>query len=319
MPAKEKYLDEVRDVLDDLQCEHATRFEHEYCFDSIVDHGSARIALKVSITIDNVDIQSREELTRICPYLRCTPLIIGERTRKTRLQDGVVHTRGTIPAINLETLRRLLEDEDFPFILAKKGGIYVMVNGDRIKETREALNYSRGDVAEEIGLSRRAVYEYERGTMTPTINIALQLEKMLDTQIVKPLNILEMVTERSNIDPPRKPIGRVASLATKVLEVLSRLGLNSTITQDTPFDILTSLRQQVVLSCLRQRLEHLEENRLLFLAQLADVLREHPVVITSERISDETIQGIPVISLEELLSIESPKEFVALIRNRRGA
>ncbi|MFW9830454.1 MAG: transcriptional regulator [Candidatus Thorarchaeota archaeon] len=319
MLSKQKYLDNVRDVLDSSAREHATTFDNDYCFDSIVHEGFAKIAIKVSLTIDDVEPPTRAELSRICPFLRCTPLIIGERTRKRPLQDGVVHTRGSISAITLGTLRRMLEDKKFPLIVAKKGGIYVVVNGAKLKKAREALNFSRGDIANELGLSRRAIYEYERGSMSPTIDVAIQLEQLLETQLIEPLNLLEQDATPSIQDTSREAAETPTQLARKASEVFFRLGFDSTITHDTPFDMLTALQHQVILSYLKQRLERLDIDRLLFLAELADVLNEEPAIISSEKAKEEAIGGIPVIYLKELLEIKTPKEFIQLIRSRRGA
>ena len=319
MPTKQQYLDDVRDVLHSSAREHTTAFEQEYCFDGIVDEGATRIAIKISITINNIETHALEELSRICPILKCTPLIIGERTRKRDLQDGVVHTRGSIPAITLETLRRLLEERIFPLIVAKKGGIYAIVNGQKLKEAREALHFSRGDVADEMGLSRRAVYEYERGTISPTIDVALRLEKLLKANLIEPINPLKLDSVSKTSGTTSEIVGKQTQLAKKALEMLSRLGFQSTLTNESPFDMLTSLRKQVLLSYLKHPLERFDEERLIFLAKLADVLDEEPAIITSDRSSVETINGIPVVYLKELLAIEDPKEFITLIRNRRGA
>jgi putative transcriptional regulator len=319
MPTKQQYLDDVRDVLHSSAREHTTAFEQEYCFDGIVDEGATRIAIKISLTIDNVEAHALEELSRICPILKCTPLIIGERTRKRDLQNGVVHTRGSIPAITLETLRRLLEERILPLIVAKKGGIYAIVNGQKLKEAREALHFSRGDVADEMGLSRRAIYEYERGTINPTIDVALRLEKLLKANLIEPINPLKLDSVSETSGTTSEIVGKQTQLAKKALEILSRLGFQSTLTNETPFDMLTSLRKQVLLSYLKHPLERFDEERLIFLANLADVLDEEPAIITSDRSSVETINGIPVVYLKELLAIENPKEFITLIRNRRGA
>lgn len=319
MPTKQQYLDEVRDVLESSAREHATSFEQEYCFDGIIDEGATRIAIKISLIIDNAETNTLEELNRICPFLKCTPLIIGEKTRKRHLQDGVVHTRGSIPAITLETLRLLLEERIYPLIVAKKGGIYAIVNGQKLKEAREALHFSRGDVAEEIGLSRRAVYEYERGTISPTIDVALRLEKLLKANLIEPINLLKPDSASEASVTTSEGVGKQTQLAKKSLAILSRLGFHSTLTHDAPFDMLTSLHKHVLLSYLKHPLERFDEERLLFLANLADVLDEEPAIIASDRPSVETLNGIPVVYLKELLAIEDPKEFIALIRNRRGA
>jgi putative transcriptional regulator len=319
METKQKYLDEVYDVIDSAARVHATSFDQEYCFDSIVDEGYIRIAIKVNITIDNVRTTTRAELRRICSFLRCVPLIVGEKTRKRPLHDGVVHTRGSIPAITLETLRQLLEEKKLPFIITKKGGIYAIVNGDKLKEIRKAQNYSRGTIAEELGLSRRAIYEYERGTMNPTIDVALRLEKLLDSQFIQPFNLLELNAAREVPNMINQFTGKETKLAKRALEVMSRLGFRSTITNNTPFDMLTSLRQSVLLSYLKQGLEKLNEERFYFLVKLSEVLNEELTIIASDHPSVESIKGIPVIYLNELLAIEKPKEFITLIRSRRGA
>ena len=317
MLSKGKYKEEILEVLDSTALEHATTFDDVYCFDSIVDEGQTRIAIKVSITIDDVKSQTNQELRRICPILRCIPLIIGERTRKGPLQDGVVHTRANVTAMNLETLRQMLEGRHLPSVLVKKGGVYVTISADRLKSAREAQNLSRGDVATEVGVSRRAVYEYERGTMNPTIDVALRLEELLGTQLIEPISLLQGQAEEPEASDaePRK----LSRFARKTRAVLLRLGFNSTITQDAPFDMLASLRHRVFLTCLKRPLQRLDESRLVFLAKLADVLDGQPAIIASEKPSIESIDGIPVVYLEELVNIEDPSDLLLLIRHRRGA
>ena len=318
MQSKVKYLEELRVVLDATTRNHATSFDGEYCFDSIVDEGHRCIAIKASLTIENVKPQVSQELRRISPFLQCSPLIVAERTRKRPLQDGVIHTRANLPAINLETLRRILLENVWPVLRAHKGGIHVLVNGCRLKEARETRELSRGDVAEDVGISRRSVYEYERETMNPTIEVALHLERLLGIRLIEPIDFLENVEDAQTLESNMETPPEQSKLAEKALKVFSRLGLYSTITRTTPFDLLTILRKHVVLSYLKQRLERLDEERLSFLVELADVLDQNPAIIASEQSTVESIDGIPVIYLRELLSIHDPNEFISLIRHRRG-
>ena len=319
MPSKQQYLESVRGFVDSTTKEHATTSEQEYCFDSIVGEGETRIAIKVSLTIDNVSTHTREELSKICQFLRCSPLIVGERTRKSFLEDGVIHTRGSIPAITLETLRMIIEEQKFPTVITKKGGKYVLVNGERLKGAREDSNLSRGDVAEKLGLSRRAIYEYERGTISPTEDVAIRLEELFDVQLIEPLNPLRTQTAKNLAVLQKEGRAVQTHLARKTLEMFSRLGLFSTLTEETPFDMLTSLRQHVLLSYLTRRLKRLDEERLRFLAKLAEVLDEEPAIIASDPPTFNNINGVPVIYLKELLAVQDSKEFITLIHNRRGA
>ena len=130
---------------------------------------------------------------------------------------------------------------------------------------------------------------------------------------------METITLSSKPEIPQEPLGKQTKLTKTALEIFSRLGFDSTIAHDAPFNLLTSIRQQIVLSYLKKRLERLDARRLEFLAQLADVLNEEPAIIVSDSPKVEAISGIPVIYLDELLSLENPTEFIALIQRRRGA
>lgn len=317
MLSKGRYKEEILEVLDSTAREHATTFDDVYCFDSIVDDGQTRIAVKISVTIDDVKSRTNLELRRICKILRCIPLIVGERTHKGPLQDGVVHTRSSVTAMNLETFRQMLDTRHLPSVLVKKGGVYVTISANTLKNAREARNLSRGDVATEVGVSRRAVYEYERGTMSPTIDVALHLEELLETQLIEPVSLLQAQEEQplSSEMEPRK----LSRLARRTQGLLLRLGFNATITQGAPFDMLASLRHRVFLTCLKQPLEQLDENRLAFLARLADVLNEQSAIFAAEKPGIKSIDGIPVVYLDELVSIEDSGDVLFLIRDRRGA
>jgi len=317
MPSTGRYKQEILEVLDSTAHEHATTFDDVYCFDSVVDQGQTRIAVKVSITIDDVKSHTNLELRRICPILRCIPLIVGERTHKGPLQDGVVHTRANVTAMNLETFRQILEGRQLPSASVKKGGIYVTISADKLRSAREFQNLSRGDVATEVGVSRRAVYEYERGTMSPTIDVALRLEELLGTQLIEPVNLLH--GQEENPQSHDVELGKLSRLARKAHGMLLRLGFSSTITQGAPFDMLASLRHRVFLTYLKEPLERLDENRLSFLAKLADVLDEQPAIIASEKPSIKCIDGIPIVYIDELVSIQDSSDFLLLIRDRRGA
>ncbi len=319
MLTREKYQEEIREVIDTAVCNHATAFNHDYCFDSVIsdEDNKIRIVIKFCNTIDDVWPEALAELRKISFILRCTPLLVGERTRKHTLQEGVVYTRGNIAAINLTTLQRMLVERILPYLRTRKGGIYVKLDRQQLREQREARNLSRGDVAEEVGVSRRAIYEYERGMMNPTVEIALRLEEMLETRLIEPINPLKFDAVAQE-DPAICEREKPTRLCQEVDMMFSRLGLDSTMTSDAPFDMLTSLHNNVVLSCLRQSIKLIDKHRLIFLARLSEVLDEHPAIITSEQPSTKSKDGIPVVSIKELMSIQNPSELISLIQERRG-
>ncbi len=319
MSTREKYREEIREVIDTAVRNHATAFNQGYCFDSVIsdEDDKIRIVIKFSNKIDDVWPEAITELRRISFNLRCTPLLVGERTRKHEIQDGVVYTRGDVAAINLHTLRQMLEERILPYIRTRKGGIYVKLDCQLLRKQREARNLSRGDVAGEVGVSRRAIYEYERGMMNPTVEIALRLEELLEIKLIEPINPLKFDSTAQD-DSPISEQEKPTQLSQEVVLMFSRLGLDSTITSVAPFDMVTSIHDNVVLSCLRQNVKLIDEPRLIFLAKLSEVLKEHPAIITSEQLGTKSKDGIPVVSIKELMSIQNPNELISLIQERRG-
>ncbi len=318
MLTREKYREEIREVIDTAVRNHATAFNHGYCFDSVIsDEGDKiRIVIKFSNSIDDVWPEALAELRRISFILRCAPLLVGERTRKQPIQDGVVYSRGDVAAINLTTLQRMLVKRILPYLRIRKGGFYVKLDCQQLREQREARSLSRGDIAEEIGVSRRTVYNYERGKMNPTVEIAARLEELFEAPLIEPiypLRFSDSIQDEPVIGQPEK----TSWLSQKVEMMFSRLGLDSTITSGAPFDMLTSLHNNVVLSCLKQKIKLIDERRLEFLARLSEVLNEHSAIITSEEPSTKSVEGVPVVSTKELMSIKNPTELIALICGRR--
>ncbi|MEA4815962.1 MAG: helix-turn-helix transcriptional regulator [Lachnospiraceae bacterium] len=55
--------------------------------------------------------------------------------------------------------------------------------GERIKEIRTAKKLKQSDIAEEAGISRIAIGNYERGERQPTIEIAVRIAKALGVSI----------------------------------------------------------------------------------------------------------------------------------------
>ncbi len=319
MSVREKYQEEIREVIGTAVRNHATSFNHNYCFDSIIsdEDEKIRIVIKFSNTIDNVWPEALLELRRIGYILRCTPLIVGERTRKQPIQDGIVYSRGDVAAINLATLQQMLVEKILPYMRTRKGGIYVKLDCKQLREQREARNLSRGYVAGEVGVSRRAIYEYERGMMNPTVEIAIRLEELLETKLIEPINPLKFDTTTQD-DSTISDSEKTTQLSQEVDLMFSRLGLDSTATSEAPFDMLTSLQSSVVLSCLKQSIKLIDNRRLIFLARLSEVLKEHPVIITSEQTSTKSKDGIPVVTIKELMSIQNPNELISMIQERRG-
>ena len=145
-------------------------------FDLIVKRGDILVIIKVASHIDNVSADIAWDLNLIAQHLGATPLIVGERARDADLERGVVYIRYGLFAISPETLYDYFVEEIPPLVYASPGGLYVKIRGDLLREVRTRSRMSLGDLASELGVSRRTISKYESG-MGTTLDVAIRLEE----------------------------------------------------------------------------------------------------------------------------------------------
>jgi putative transcriptional regulator len=71
------------------------------------------------------------------------------------------------------------------------GGYYVRLDGESIRQRRMKLGLSVGKLAEQLRISRRTLYGYERGMVKASVSAAYNLEWILGMPMVKPIDIFK--------------------------------------------------------------------------------------------------------------------------------
>jgi putative transcriptional regulator len=150
------------------------------CFDLVAKKDVFLLLVKLLINIDSLREEQAYELKKLALMLSASPLIIGKKIRKSNdIEDGVVYSRYDIPAISKDTLRNLLINHVPPLIYTHRGGYKVKVNGELLKEKRLEMGMSLNELARRVGVTKRAIYEYERGTSDISVDTAIRIEECL--------------------------------------------------------------------------------------------------------------------------------------------
>ena len=63
--------------------------------------------------------------------------------------------------------------------------------GSRIKELRSAANFTQGQIADQIGISRQKYARIENGTNNVTLEVLAQIAKVLDVQVADITRVLD--------------------------------------------------------------------------------------------------------------------------------
>ena len=287
------------------------------CFDLAARKQSHLVLLKILLNIDNFHEIHAKELALFSLLFSASPLIIGERTRKALVEDGVVYERFSIPVVNYFTLTRILYERLLPLIYAKRGGLYANIDGERLKKARESEDLSLGDVAELIGVSRKAVYEYERSNMNSTIATALRLEEVFDIPLTVPLDIFSwMIKHKESIEKELHQPILDSALERLVQKTLLQLGLRVLWTKSAPFNAVAEKEKDVLITGVGSAKEKGIEERIGVMGSVSKVVDRNVMFVMEGKCDAPNIGGVPVIRRKELKQIEKPKKLFEVIEER---
>ena len=153
-----------------------------------------RVLVKVAHNLQSIPRTELAELAALSETLGIPALIVARMRGETPLLEGVMYERYGIPSVSPETLDNVLSGRELVYIRVDKESYTVSIDGEMLRRKRIEKNLSLGDIALMLGVSRRTVYEYEKGTIEPSIDKAEKLIQLLGDEIAKPIDLFRPVT-----------------------------------------------------------------------------------------------------------------------------
>jgi putative transcriptional regulator len=287
------------------------------CFDMVARRELLLLLLKVFINVDGLSNIHAQEIKKLAQTFLGSPLIIGLKSKTEPLEEDVVYERHGIPVIAPETLRNMVVDEVYPEVLADRGGYYVPINGNVIKEIREKENLSLKDLANLAHVSRETIYKYEHGIVRACPETAMILEDILNIKITLSINLFK--TPELNPESDNEIVKDA-----KEPKELVKLGFGVINTQRTPFDAIAqanfthSENDNTLLTNLeKKRNKQVLKKMAVNVKDLSDVTQSEAVFILENKHKMECIEGIPVIHTWEMDEIENCREFLRILKEKR--
>ncbi|AFK18062.2 transcriptional regulator [Haloferax mediterranei ATCC 33500] len=286
-------------------------------FDLAARRGEDLLLLKILGNIDAFDGLTGSEMRRLGSYLDATPLVIGLRTRDEDLKPGVVYFRHGVPVFNPDTAMDMFVEGVPPLIYAAPGGLYVSLDGDILAEERKERGWSLGQLATELGVSRRTVSKYENG-MNASIEVAIHLEELFDRPFSNPVDVLEGAEDVRDAEPtPEDP--DVDPDDEHVLSVLTEAGFTVHPTSRAPFKAVSEdagRRKKANVLTGHSSFTRSAEKRAQIMSSLGKITQTRSVYFVEERQKRESVDGTGIVSCEELAAIDDPDKIRDLIRER---
>ena len=309
------------------------------CFDILSRKDDILIILKILVNIDSLTATQAEELSKIAGTFLASPIIIGYKSKHNYLEEDVVYERHELPVISPQTLCNIIVNNIHPEVFAKRGGYYVKINGNLLKELREQNHLSLKELADISHVSRETIYKYEQGNSQTYPETAIRLEKVFNSPITMSINLLEADNIKNTLD---KRISEPKELI--------NLGYDIKSSNKTPFDAISERQNETQeIIKLKEKLENkideveklrnelnkkinnnilitnLERNRnektLNKIANKTEDIAnitDHDAIFVLEHEKDKDyIKKIPAIYTWELNDMDNIEDLIKLIKERK--
>lgn len=278
----------------------------DYCFEVVAKKDNVKLLIKTSDNVDNERKEPAEDLRSLAVAYSATPLIIGRMTHNGTVEKDTLYERHGVNVISPSTFKEIALSGKLPFVYSKRGGLYFRVNGKYLRQLREERGMSLGDLAKRIGVSRKAVYDYENGSMGATLETVVRIEEVMDSAVTAGIDVFDW--HGSEDLPNRSPSGPVAR---QLHGKLREMGCKTIGFTHAPVDVHA---RNMGISFLSNDKSHEEESldkRVETAVGLGKLLRVESVLVTGD--TQPRDLDITVIHMDDVKKLGSLKDLERLL------
>lgn len=288
------------------------------CFDFAARKGETLVFVKVAHNIRDVSRSDADELRTVAVCFNGSLLIVSDVNGEEALSNDTIYSRYSAHVVTSKTLEDIAHGTH-PLIEATPGGFFVRTDGGRIRERRHELGLSIGKLASMVGVSRRALYGYEREMTRASVAAAYQLAETLGVPIAKSINILEANPNNQDALEPNSHPDNLGNndgnrFLNYVFEKFSKFGLKVFASNRSPFDFVAfcpDTKLRLIGGILSENDGHADD-RVEEISSLGKVMGAKLVLLGNGGSSDN--HGIAFLSYDELEKIPDRQKLDSLLR-----
>ncbi|MHA1775976.1 MAG: helix-turn-helix domain-containing protein [Promethearchaeota archaeon] len=309
----------------------------DLCFELIARHISGKtpsLVIKIVENIDNIRSYYLNELKIVSHLIHALPLLIGVKNRRNNLIDGIIYLRDNLISVNLPTFTQVIQNPILPMAIAKKGGFFYNIDGDKIVRLRSDKQITQKELAEQMDLSSKAIGSYEKGRMRASHEHAEKLKNILGESVVLPLDFFDILQDtissfklKENLQ--RRITKKTQEFMKEINEIVSDTGLKVYWTRTSPYDLFiydepeeenTPIDYKLVGGT---KIDPNEDKAILefksrFFPNISVLQADGVIIVNDELLDIDQIKEyrIPYIFPKELRELENPEQFHKKIKKR---
>jgi len=201
---RSRVVDQLLDLLDRAGFIYETiSYPEDKRSIDIVAYNYGRVVL-FKITRDSYKLSSVEanDLRKAGKAYNASPIVVSEKHGGLTLDEDIVVENKGLYVASVSFLEKYVESGEKPYIYVKHGVLVARIDPVKFRNRREELGYSRGALADELGVSRKAIYEYESGEIDVSIDKAEKIALIMGEDVFQPIDIFETIRQPVEPDKP---------------------------------------------------------------------------------------------------------------------
>jgi putative transcriptional regulator len=267
----------------------------EGCF-NVAAKNSSLMLIKSLINIDGFSEEHAQSLRSISYFLSANPLVVSIKNNRQFLDDQTIYSRFQLPVVTPQTFDNFLEEEKIEFFESSRGRHTSEVDILKIKNKRKEKGFSLRELAQLVGISKKAMYEIEKNRTKPSVETIDKLEEVLNIRI-KVARKFETKLQATYIQPRTE-------LQKNVSKEFSRIGIDNSSVDSAPFEIIGKESFSVITNTssnpsLRKELPVMKK--------FAKIVSSKALLV-AKKSKEDSLEGLPIFLEEELSELETPKD-----------
>jgi len=268
------------------------------CF-NIAAKNESLMLIKSLINIDSFSEEHALSLRSISYFLSANPLVVSIKNNRQFLNDQTIYSRFQLPVITPQTFENFLEEEKMIFFDSSKGKHTSEVDVEKIRNKRKEKGFSLRELAQLIGISKKAMYEIEKNKTKPSVETVNKIENILNIKI--------QISRKIEANVNATYIKPKTEVQKKVSKQFSRIGIENSSVFSAPFEIIGRENFSVVTSSLTKELT--------IMKKFANIVSSKAFLFAKES-KEENVNGIPIVLESELSEIETPKDLKSRLKEK---
>ncbi len=258
------------------------------------------LLIKTLLNADALTSDQALSLRAISHFVSAHPFVVSLKNNREFLDNEIIYSRFDLPVLTPDFFEDVIIDET-EVIHSAKGRHTIDVNSFALREKREELGMTLSQLAESVGITKKALYEIENKRVNPTEETVKRLESFLKIKLRIPY---EMKYVDSVYLQPRDEFQK------RVSKEFSRIGIDNSSVYSSPFEIVGKGNSSLITNLSDTHKE---------IANKVDVVKNISKIFNAKaffvvkKSEAKSIDGLKIFHEAELQEIENTHDFSKII------